>query len=107
MGTIPRNQHRHAPVEGATIAVPGLFWADHADRRPGEAQGDAIAKPVGCRGPCVLLRAEDPGLRTLLADAAYYSDPDGPDECPEDIRASARRTLAALARAGVKAGEGA
>lgn len=100
--TSHRCNHRNAAPDGAaTIAVPGVFWADHADRRPGEAQGEVIATPVGWRGACVLLRADDPGLQALRADAQYYCDPDGMDECPTEIRASARRTLAALAKAGV------
>lgn len=77
------------------VAVPRIFWEDHVDRSPLNP-GEELAVEQGRRGRCVLLRADDPGLQVLLADARYYADQDSMDECPEYIRASAQRTVRVL-----------
>lgn len=79
------------------VAVPGLFWADHADRAPLDP-GEQLAVPVGRRGRSVLIRLDDPGLAVLMSDARYYADPDSMDALPEGLRASARRTVAAISK---------
>lgn len=84
-------------VTPEVIAVPGLFWADHADRAPLNP-GEQLATPVGTRGHSVLLRADDPGLKVLLEDAIYYANAENMDNCPANVRASAQRTVAALKR---------
>lgn len=85
------------PVD--VLAVPETFWNDHADRSPTNP-GEQLAVPVGYKGRCVLIRADDPGIKVLLSDAIYYADADSMDECPRHVRDSARRTVAALARVG-------
>lgn len=79
------------------VAVSGVFWADHEDRAPLNA-GEQLARPVGRRGHCVLIRRNDPGLDVLLADARYYADPENMDACPANVRASAQRTVATIER---------
>lgn len=86
-----------APVD--VLAVPKTFWLDHCDRSPLDP-GEELAKPIGERGRCVLLNANDPGIKPLLSDARYYADAGNMDECPRHVRESARRTVAALARVG-------
>lgn len=92
-------------TQGSTvIAVPGLFWRDHADRAP-VCEGEVLATPVGHRGSCVLLREDDPGIPVLLSDAEFYADPGSMDECPRSIRDSAKRTVTALGRLRASANE--
>src|SRR5690606_13583707 len=90
-----RSRGGAAVTASALVAVPALFWMDHADRSPLD-EGQALAVPAGRRGSQVLLRADDPGLAILKADAAFYADADSMDDCPRSIRESARRTLRAL-----------
>lgn len=79
----------------AVVAVPANFWLDHSDRAPYN-EGERGPDPIGRRGRAVLFRADDPGLALLLADAEFYADPAGMDECPRYVRESARRTVAVL-----------
>jgi hypothetical protein len=73
------------------IAVPAMFYDDHAQR------GLPTPAEVDRKGRQVLILAEDPAVAELRDDAAYYADPFGPDMLPPGLRASAKRTVAALA----------
>lgn len=76
------------------IAVPATFYQDHYERF-GSANSP---ESIGRKGRAVLIRTSDPFFRELEADARYYAG-DNMDECPRWLRESAKRTLAAIAKA--------
>lgn len=82
-----------------TIWIPAGFWNDHWSRCPYDDPKDMPTEVVQA-GQKVLIRATEVGLRGLMADARYYADADNMDECPRYLRESAKRTVAALAKAG-------
>jgi hypothetical protein len=88
------------PDKPKHVRVPGLFWHDHADRAPYD-EGQVGPRPLQVHRLYALFEADDPGLPLLLADARYYADAGNMDECPRNLRESARRTAAALEAAGV------
>ena len=72
------------------LRLPRRFFDDHADR--------CLPTPAIVRQDDrhVWVRHDDPDLRELLEDATFYADPDGPDEVPAGLKASARASVAAI-----------
>ncbi len=83
---------RPAPV---VVTIPATFWDDHGDRCPHDDEDD-LPQEIERKGSRVTIKANQAGLRGLIADATYYAGADAPDEAPRAVVASARRTLAVL-----------
>lgn len=79
--------------------VPTTFWDDHVDRVPSDFGGAGLCDELERRGNRVRIRGSARQVECLRRDAAYYCDKDGPDECPANIKRSARRTLELLDQA--------
>ena len=73
------------------IRIPWKFYLDHFER------GLPTPDDVKSTARHVWIDAADPALESLRADAEFYADQFGPDNCPA-ITASAKATLAAITR---------
>ena len=78
------------------VYVPLAFWLDHFDRCPSDRGAAGLARLIRVSGRRAFICGTEDQLKELHADAEYYADPDNMDECPENLRKSAARTLAAL-----------
>lgn len=79
--------------------VPKKFYDDHVGR-------DLPAPPVvRATGRHLYIDDAHHDFPELVADAQYYANPWGPDECPDIVRA-AKALLKALRDAGTMAGRG-
>lgn len=77
-----------------TIILPAKFYDDHCDR---DLTAPTEIKRAGSR---VWADADDEdGMSELYHDAMFYADDDGPDELPPGLKASAKRTVAAIVKA--------
>lgn len=72
----------------AFIRIPWKFYIDHYER------GLPTPEEVKTTNAHVFIRADDPSLESLRADAEFYCDRFGPDA--PWLKASARATLAAI-----------
>ena len=79
------------------IKVPATFALDHLDRCRGQAGEITL---VARKGHSAILEVDAESLDNLRSDARYYADPFGPDMLPPGLRASAKRTLAAIDKLG-------
>ena len=77
----------------STLIVPAKFYDDHCAR---DLVAPTEIKRAGSR---VWVDAGDEdGRSELYHDAVFYADPWGPDELPPGLKASAKRTVAAIAK---------
>jgi hypothetical protein len=79
--------------------VPATFWDDHADRCPSDDGSAGLMREDKRRGNRVRVTGSARQLECLRSDAAFYCGVDGPDECPANIKRSARRTLEVINQA--------
>lgn len=77
-----------------TIAVPATFYDDHVERLGSEPSVDC-GKEFGRKANRVSLGISRAGLAELYSDALYYAQ--DVEQAPENIIASARRTVAKIA----------
>ncbi|MCK5316342.1 MAG: hypothetical protein KAJ55_00430 [Anaerolineales bacterium] len=75
------------------IRIPRSFFDDH------EARGLDTPKIQGQNKRFVWVDRKDESFDELVTDAEYYTDPYGPDDCPEMVSA-ARRLLITIAKQG-------
>jgi hypothetical protein len=80
-------------MSAAYARIPVRFYDDHAER------GLPTPAAVGRVHRVVIVDAADPALPELLSDARFYADPNGPDELPPGLKASAERTVRAIRQA--------
>jgi hypothetical protein len=76
--------------------VPALFWEDHADRCPSDTGDAGIAREVSTARNRVKINGTPAQLQTLYDDAVFYAGDDGPDECPANLKRSAKRCVEIL-----------
>lgn len=99
----PKINERHnmeASNSNMQFYVPSTFWDDHADRCPCDGDPEvAMASELARKGARVLIAGSPAQIECLRSDAAYYCDRSGPDECPPQIKRSAKATLDAIAKA--------
>ena len=80
------------------IWIPAIFWDDHSDRCPYDDPAN-MPEEIKRAGNRVQILASADGLRGLRNDAEFYADRDNMDDCPRCYVDSAKRTLAAIAKA--------
>ena len=77
--------------------VSGQFVEAHTERQP---SGEPVAVLKTHKRGSVDIEGTRRQIEALHDDAVFYADPWGPDECPDGLKASARRIVARLAAAG-------
>lgn len=74
--------------------LPRKYALDALDRMPGEDGFEADLRHDKASGPVVAVLCSRDALEWLRGDAAHYAHPLGPDACPPDLLASAKRAHA-------------
>ena len=82
------------------FTIPARFAADHFDRCGLEQDEGGQARVVRAGKRTWVVEVNAAALANLGSDANYYADAYGPDEQPAGLRASAKRTVAAISRTG-------
>lgn len=73
------------------VRVPRLFYEDHTEGRLLPAP-----PPLEVSARTVTIDVRHPFVKHLLDDAQFYADPRTMDECPAELRRSAKAMVRAL-----------